>query len=263
MLHGRSTLEGDSNVQTETAPRTCSDRRRHRLRGRQARSGESRRCSRGRGGSSARRERRGHLRRARAARRAEGQGRPHGCRVRSAEAQAPGADMSASANGFGPVQMLVVGFETEALSGKVLEELTKLREADIVRLVDLLVVAKDDEGDLAVVQATDLTQEQAMEFGALVGALVGLGTGDEETMEAAAVAGAEEMADSHLLDDTEVWYVADAIPPGTTAAIALLEHRWAIPFRDAILDQGGIVLADEWIHAADLVAIGAAAAATA
>src|SRR3954449_7049152 len=180
MLHGRSTLEGDSNVQTETAPRTCSDRRRHRLRGRQARSGESRRCSRGRGGSSARRERRGHLRRARAARRAEGQGRPHGCRVRSAEAQAPGADMSASANGFGPVQMLVVGFETEALSGKVLEELTKLREADIVRLVDLLVVAKDDEGDLAVVQATDLTQEESMEYGALVGALVGLGTGDEE-----------------------------------------------------------------------------------
>jgi len=171
--------------------------------------------------------------------------------------------MSATANEFGPIQMLVVGFRTDALSGKVLEELKRLREADLVRLVDLLVVAKDDEGDLAVVQATDLTQDEAMEFGALVGALVGLGTGDEETMEAAAVAGAVEGADGHLLDEAEAWYVADAIPAGTTAAVALLEHRWAIPFRDAIIDQGGIVLADEWIHAADLVAAGATAAATA
>ena len=170
--------------------------------------------------------------------------------------------MSSAANEFGPVQMLIVGFETDALTGKVLEELTKLREANLVRLIDLLIVAKDDEGDLAAVQATDLTQDEAMEFGALVGALIGFGTGDEETMEAAAVAGAAEMADSHLLDDAEVWYVADAIPNGTTAAIALLEHRWAIPFRDAIISQGGIVLADEWIHAADLVAIGAAAATT-
>jgi uncharacterized membrane protein len=171
--------------------------------------------------------------------------------------------MSATANEFGPVQMLVIGFSTDSLSGKVLEELKRLREADIVRLVDLLVVAKDDEGEIAVVQATDLSQEEAMEFGALVGALIGLGTGDEETMEAAAVAGATAGADSHLIDDADAWYVADTIPAGTTAAVALLEHRWAIPFRDAIIDQGGIVLADEWIHAADLVAVGAIAAASA
>ena len=171
--------------------------------------------------------------------------------------------MSATANEFGPVQMLVIGFATDSLSGKVLEELKRLREADIVRLVDLLVVAKDDEGDLAVVQATDLTQDEAMEFGALVGALIGFGTGDEETMEAAAVAGATAGADSHLIDDAEAWYVADAIPNGTTAAVALLEHRWAIPLRDAIVGQGGIVLADEWIHADDLVAVGAIAAASA
>ena len=169
--------------------------------------------------------------------------------------------MTATGTGFGPVQILVVGFETDALSGKVLAELKRLREADLVRLVDLLVVAKDDAGDLAVVQATDLTQDEAMEFGALVGALIGIGTGDEEVAADAAVAGAVEGADSHILDESQAWYVADAIPAGTTAAVALLEHRWAIPFRDAILDQGGIVLADEWVHAADLVAVGATAAA--
>jgi len=38
--------------------------------------------------------------------------------------------------------------------------------------------------------------------------------------------------------------------------VALLEHRWAIPLRDAIEEAGGAVLADEWVHPADLVAIG-------
>jgi hypothetical protein len=54
--------------------------------------------------------------------------------------------------------------------------------------------------------------------------------------------------------------VADAIPPGMTAAIAMLEHRWAIPLRDAVLDNDGVILADEWIHPEDLVRYGAEAA---
>jgi hypothetical protein len=52
------------------------------------------------------------------------------------------------------------------------------------------------------------------------------------------------------------WYVDDAIPPGTAAAIALIEHRWAIPLREAIQDAGGFHLADAWVHPMDLVAVG-------
>ena len=55
-----------------------------------------------------------------------------------------------------------------------------------------------------------------------------------------------------MLED-EVWYVADAIPPGTSAAVAILEHRWAIPLRDAIEAAGGQALADAWLHPSDLV----------
>ncbi|MCU0302374.1 MAG: hypothetical protein MUF35_12395, partial [Candidatus Nanopelagicales bacterium] len=55
----------------------------------------------------------------------------------------------------------------------------------------------------------------------------------------------------------EVWYIADAIPEGSTAAICLLEHRWAIPLRNAIMDAGGVALADKWLHPQDLLAVGA------
>ena len=64
------------------------------------------------------------------------------------------------------------------------------------------------------------------------------------------------MEGGHVFDAAETWYVDDAIPPGSAAAVALIEHRWAIPLRDAIRDAGGFHLADAWIHPADLVAIG-------
>jgi uncharacterized membrane protein len=157
---------------------------------------------------------------------------------------------------IGPVQMLIVGFDEPKFKGEVLEELKRLKDEDIIRLIDLAVVRKDDEGNIETLHTSDLSEDEAMEFGAYVGALIGLGAAGEEGAEAGALAGAEALADQQVFDDDQVWYVADAIPNGTAAGVALIEHRWAIPLRDAIARAGGIPLADEWIHATDLVAIG-------
>jgi uncharacterized membrane protein len=161
---------------------------------------------------------------------------------------------------IGPVQLLVLGFEGDNFTGEIAAELKRLREEDIVRLIDLMFVKKDDAGELDIIQASDLDEDEAMEFGAVVGALVGFGAAGEEGAEVGAMAGVEDLADGHAFDEEDVWYLADAIPPGTAAAIALIEHRWAIPFRDAIGRAGGFVLADEWVHAKDLLAVGVAAA---
>jgi uncharacterized membrane protein len=161
---------------------------------------------------------------------------------------------------FGPVQMLIVGFNEPKFRGEALAELQRLKEADIVRLVDLLVVRKDDDGNVTTVQTSDLTTEESMELGAIVGALIGMGTGEEDMIDAGALAGAEAGQDGHLIDAEDVWYVADMIPDGATVAIGLIEHRWAIGLRDAIGRAGGFVLADEWIHPKDLIAVGFKAA---
>jgi hypothetical protein len=76
----------------------------------------------------------------------------------------------------------------------------------------------------------------------------------------AAVAGAEELEDGHFFGESEVWYLADSIPEGSSAAVALIEHLWAIPLRDKLVAAGGVTLADEWIHPKDLLAVGAMAA---
>lgn len=159
---------------------------------------------------------------------------------------------------MGPVQMLVLGFEGDRLTGEIAPELARLRDNDVVRVIDLLVVKKNDDGEVEVMQRSDLSPDEATKFGAVVGALIGLGADDEEGAEVGALAGAAELEDGHVFEESEVWYLSDAIPNGTAAAIALIEHRWAIPLRDKIVDAGGVALADEWIHPADLVAIAAA-----
>ena len=96
----------------------------------------------------------------------------------------------------GPVQVLVVGFGDDRFTGEILPELKRLKEHDVIRLIDLLFVTKDESGNIAALQQTDLSREEMMEFGAFVGALVGFGAGGEEEAEAAAVAGAAELEDA-------------------------------------------------------------------
>jgi uncharacterized membrane protein len=157
------------------------------------------------------------------------------------------------------VQLLVIGFGHPDFHGQIKAELDRLRESDTVRLIDLLVVRKDADGNVERLQVSDLSDDDAAELGAIAGALIGLGAGGEEAAEAGAVIGAEAAEESHVLPD-DIWYIDDVLPDDTAAAVALLEHRWAIGLRDAIRDAGGFHLADAWVHPLDLVAVGLIAA---
>jgi uncharacterized membrane protein len=161
---------------------------------------------------------------------------------------------------LGPVQLLVLGFDQPEFTGAIGAELRKLREGGLVRVIDAMVVYKDALGDVTTAQFSDLSTEEAEEFGAVVGALIGIGTGDEDTAVALAAAGVEAGADGHFLDESEMWNVVDDIPNNTAAAIALLEHRWAIPFRDSVREAGGFPISDGWVHPEDLVEVGLLAA---
>ncbi|MFI5050380.1 MAG: hypothetical protein ACHQEA_11015 [Gaiellales bacterium] len=159
---------------------------------------------------------------------------------------------------IGPVQLLVVGFAGGEFKGEIMAVLDDLRDRDVIRLVDMAFVRKDEQGDLIMVERSDLSEEEAAEFGAVVGALIGFGAAGEEGAEIGAIEGAEAAAEGGMLED-QMWYIADEIPEGTAAAVALIEHRWAIPLREAIMNAGGFLLSDAWIHPTDLVAIGLAA----
>jgi hypothetical protein len=141
---------------------------------------------------------------------------------------------------LGPVQLLVVAFDRPDFSGEVLAELERLRGSDVVRVIDLLVVHKGADGVVQRLQHSDLTAGEADGAGAVVGALIGLG----------------EAEHGDLPSEEESWSLDEAILNDSAAAIALVEHRWAIGTRDAIRAGGGVAVADAWIHPADLAAAG-------
>lgn len=157
---------------------------------------------------------------------------------------------------LGPVQMLVVGFDDPKFTGEIAEELRRLRDSDVIRLIDVLAVWKDSDGVVEAVQASDLSVEEAEAFGATVGALIGVGLAGEEGAAVGAAAGAAAGQDGHVIGDQEMFDIADSIPNGSAAAIALIEHRWAIPLKEAIGRAGGFPLSDVWIHPLDLVEVG-------
>ena len=132
----------------------------------------------------------------------------------------------------GPVQVLVLGFEAPSFSGEVLAELTRLRERGVVRLVDVLLVERGADGTFETLEPPP-------------------GSDPDLGQIAAEVLGGGEASDG---DDSlsETWSLADAVPPGGVAAIALIEHLWAEPLVAAIGRAGGRPLGELWLPAGDL-----------
>jgi hypothetical protein len=137
----------------------------------------------------------------------------------------------------GPVQVLVVGFDRPTFSGEVLAEFTRLRDAGIVRLVDLLVVSRTEDGAF---ETLTLPEGVEADFGDLAASVLGQ---PEESAEAEA-----EVPD---VDSAATWSLADAIPVGSTAAVALIEHTWAAPLSAAIQRAGGTLLDETWLARED------------
>ncbi|MBW6439779.1 hypothetical protein KZ829_39240 [Actinoplanes hulinensis] len=147
----------------------------------------------------------------------------------------------------GPVQVLVVGFDRPALSGEVLSEFTRLRDAGIVRLVDLLLVSRAADGTLETLAAPDGADAG---LGGIAVALFAHPDSDPE----AATGGASSVEPSLGADPAgrPVWSLAEAVPAGSAAAVALIEHLWAGPLTAAIRRAGGTALEETWLAPDDL-----------
>jgi uncharacterized membrane protein len=167
------------------------------------------------------------------------------------------AQRKGEAMAIGPVQLIVLGFSHPEFHGEIIAELERLKESDTVRVIDALAVHKDADGEMEVQHLSNLSKDEAIEFGSKVGALVGLGIEGEEGMAAGAEAGAEAGANGvSVFSDEEAWDVLEDIPNDSAAALILLEHHWAVPLRDAIARAGGFRLSDGFISPLDLVEIG-------
>jgi uncharacterized membrane protein len=165
---------------------------------------------------------------------------------------------------IGPVQLIVLGFPDPDFHGEVIEELERLRQSDTIRVIDALAVYKDAAGEIEAMHLSNLSQDEAIELGSVVGALIGLGFDGEEGAEAGAQAGAEAAADGiSVFPEDDAWDVLEDIPNGSAAAVLLIEHHWAVGLRDAVVRAGGFRVSDGFISPLDLIGVGLVTAAEA
>ena len=135
----------------------------------------------------------------------------------------------------GPVQVLVVGFEEPSLSGEILAELTRLGEAGVVRLLDVLLVSRTEDGALETLPPP-----------------TGAGPDLGELTAAFLEAGTEEGHSADPDPDPAAWSLEEAVSPGGVAAVALIEHLWAQPLVMAMRRAGGQLLDETWLAPPDL-----------
>jgi len=150
---------------------------------------------------------------------------------------------------IGPVQVLVVGLDDPNYSGEVLAEFSRLRDAGIVRLIDLLLVSRAENGTLETLTSDALPAGS----GGLAAGVLALGSEDVGS----APDGADQLAGDEPAEEVAAggavtWSLVDAVPAGQTAAVALVEHMWASPVRAAILRNGGRPLDEAWLAPDDL-----------
>ena len=135
---------------------------------------------------------------------------------------------------LGPLEYTVIGFrDNEHFTGRIAEELGKISQRGIIRIVDIVFVAKAADGEIAIIEADGLDQKA---FEALKPAL-------EDHM--------------GLLTAEDVANLAMDIPAGTSAMMIMFEHRWAEHLKDAIKDAGGFLVARETIPPEIVAAISA------
>jgi len=119
---------------------------------------------------------------------------------------------------LGPLEYSVIGFEGNRFNGEIAREIEKVVEKRIIRLVDVVFVTKDINGQAAVIEIDNKDDPRFAGFAPLLGDLMG------------------------LLTPEDIATLGESLRPNTSALILLFEHRWAEHVKDAITAAGGFLI---------------------
>jgi len=159
---------------------------------------------------------------------------------------------------MGMVQLLAIGFEGNEFKGEIVPQINALREQGLIRLLDLLFVLKNANGEVISVETSDLSEEDRIRLGMTVGSLIGLGAEGIEGAEAGAQAGAEAAAEGDLgFSREDIEEIAAEMDNNSSALLVLFEHVWSIPFKQAVINSNGRLLGQWIIQPEMLVELGA------
>lgn len=117
---------------------------------------------------------------------------------------------------IGPVEYIILGFPGNGFKGEIVPALAKLIDSETVRIIDLVFILKDADGNVTTFEFDQL--EELAPYASLQG----------------------EVGD--LINQEDVAYAADALEPNNSAALLVWEDTWATEFAEAVRNAGGVVL---------------------
>jgi hypothetical protein len=124
----------------------------------------------------------------------------------------------------GPIDYIVVGFEGNKFDGSILKALSDAIDKKIISLVALAVVSKDAEGTVSTLDIAELGDEYLTEF--------------TQTYKPS----------NDLINSEDTDEVADLIENNCTAGLLAIEHLWAKPLKEALINANGVLIAEGRIH---------------
>jgi hypothetical protein len=124
---------------------------------------------------------------------------------------------------YGPIDFLALDFKTDQLKGEILPEMLELVKNKIVRVIDLVIIQKYEDGHHEAREMRQLAPDLLALFDPL------------------------EVEISGIIQVEDIANVAEAMENGTNAAILLFENLWAVKFREAVLRANGHLLGHERI----------------
>ncbi len=124
---------------------------------------------------------------------------------------------------YGPIDFIALEFDTDQLKGEILPALLELADKKIVRIMDLVIIQKDEDGSYEALELQELDTELMAVFDPL------------------------DIEISGIVQVEDIDAIAAGMEKNSTAAILLFENLWAIKFKDAILNANGRLLVQERI----------------
>lgn len=144
-----------------------------------------------------------------------------------------------------PLQVIALSFSRDVgAEDRILAEVDRLRGRGVLRLLDMLFVAKSQDG--AIEQLAVGNDE---DFGSLLAGVVRVADGEPAGPAPAGGPAAFDPADARAL--------ADSLHPGTAVAFLLVEHHWAAPLFDAIAETGGTLIGEGFLTSETALVVGA------
>ena len=129
---------------------------------------------------------------------------------------------------YGPIDYLVLEFKNEKLKGEIIPTIVELIESNTIRVIDLVIIQKDQDGKHEVVELQELDSETLAVYDPLQAEVTG------------------------LIQVEDIDAIAEKMDNGTTAAALLFENLWAIKFKEAVLRADGKVLEQVRLHHEDV-----------